>query len=199
MNRRKTTMAAAVLLAAVGAVGGCASAPTNQSAPLPVARWVPSAAPAFATLARSTTYTLVFNDDQDLLVVEDDLFNQRGDFVIGRMTWLVPIGRNMPFDRPTIVGETGSRAWVIESRQNAQSHAAPARGTVTIHGMSAGAMTATLNLVADAQDRTAGVPSQPTVTLDGRYEFVRYTPTTPQYNEMATRHGIDRGAVLPTR
>jgi hypothetical protein len=196
MIRMMARLTVTVSVAAAMVVSGCAAGP---NAPAPAARWVPSATPSFATLARSTTYALVHAEDRDLLVIEQDQLNEAGDFVVGRLTWLVPLAKSPVFNQPMRVGGRGAEAWVLEEVQSGRTHAAPAEGSVTILGQSADALTVSLNMTATPEDKKAGVVAQPTMNLDGRFEFVRYTPTTPQFREMDTRRGIDPAAKSPLR
>lgn len=204
MNRRMKTLLMSALAASVAGLSGCAAGPEaatasgsdSQELARP-GRWIPSASPSFATLARSTTYALAHAENSDLLVIDQDVLSDNGQFVIGKLTWLVPLPKDPVFNQPLRVGGRGAQAWVLEEVQSGETHAAPAEGSVTIQGLSADTLTATLNMTSSPEDMKAGVVSPPTIALDGRFEFMRYTPETPQYNEMQTRRGIDPAAKLP--
>lgn len=167
-------------------LAGCAASPPPEASPL----WVPAAAPKFVTIGRSTTYALVHRAGQDLLIVEDPLVSADGSVVSGRLTWIAPVPDVAEFDKPIEVGGRSSEAWLLEQLDGEQSHATPASGSVTIHHRDSQRLSATLNLRALGPKPTAGQPERVTIDLDRRFDFARYTPTTPRYKEMGARSGV---------
>lgn len=173
-------------LAALAMLAGCGSTPPAAPASL----WVPSARAQFVTLGRSTSYALVHEAGQDLLIVEDPVLSGDGRSMTGRLTWIVPVPETAPFDTPIEFSSSDRRAWLVEQVEGSSTHAVPVSGRVVVHHRDAERLSASLNLRALGETPAAGQPQRASVDLDRRLEFDRREAPPPQHREMGRRAGV---------
>lgn len=143
--------------------------------------WVASANASFAHLGEETVYTVVYASDDDLLAIDQPLYDPaRPGRVIGKATWLIPVSMYAALGTPIEFGADDPKAFVLESLEDAPDRVIPATGRVTVHSRERDVVEATISLASLAPPPTAGGPRPSRLVLGARMALEKREIDVPQ-------------------
>ncbi len=188
MHRSATvTIAALLTVSLVSVLPGCSGA--RQAVTHTDTHYVRASAVSLATIRRDTAFALTRHATTDTLILEE-ADSARDGYHGSRFVWLLevptdlPVGRALAFDAKS----TETKAWLVEYRARADTHAVRVSGSVVVHSRTDTGVNATVVLRAIRRGPGVGEAGPETISVTRRALWAFDAPgayVTPELNDNA--------------